>query len=309
MILIIGNSIDLAKSVTDEIECSSSEEVVFFKADQCLTGESISYSLIGDAFNLVLRADGRDINLTDVRSVWYWKPLLPKELRNLDPPTDQIFVYRQFLAMWRSLASLLADRIWVNEYYHMLAAEHKPYQLKTAAHLGFSVPETMVTSDPQKALDFWNFCKKEAIIKPLMSSPNDSYFLFANKITDELMDKAERIKSSPVILQRLIPAKNELRITVVGSQVFAAEIISESKLDWRRGKIEVRPFDLPEAIKDLCLKYVSNLGLLYGCIDMIVSLDGVYYFLEINPNGQWGFVEKRSGLPIGKAIAHLLMRR
>jgi len=309
MILIIGNSVDLAESVTREINTISDESIVFFKANLCLEGETLSYISKGKTFSIVANIDGKEIDLSNARSIWFWKPLLPKELRTLEPSTDQLFVYRQFGAMWRSIVSLLSDRLWVNEYYKMMAAEHKPYQLQVAAQLGFFVPDTCITSDPERAREFWQYCGKEMIFKPLMLSPTEDSVLFTNKVTDAFMDQIERLRSSPVIFQRLVPHKHELRITVVGRQIFPAEVISESVLDWRRNRIQVRPYDLPLEMCEFCLKYVDRLGLQYGCIDMIVTPDDQYVFLEINPNGQWGFVEQHSGLPIGKSIAHLLVGR
>lgn len=309
MILIIGNSVDLAESVVGEIKQISEEEVAFFKADKCLEGESFGFSVIDGKPMAMATIDRQEIDLTQVRSVWFWKPLLPKVLRTLEPPAHQLFVYRQFLAMWRSMVSLLADCSWVNDYYSMIAAEHKPYQLRVASEVGFFVPDTLVTSDPEKALKFWRYCGKEMVIKPLALSPTEDSVLFTNRVTEELMAEKERLRSSPVILQRLVPHQHELRITIVGDAIFPAEVISESGLDWRRGKIMVSPYVLPPDIQDLCLRYVRLLGLQYGCIDMIVTPDDQYVFLEINPNGQWDFVEKRAGLPIGKAIARLLTGR
>ncbi len=121
------------------------------------------------------------------------------------------------------------------------------------------------------------------------------------------MAKIEQIRAAPVILQRIVPKMTELRITIVGDKIFPVAVLSDNEVDWRKSKITLESIDLPNNIEDLCFEYVSALGLRYGCVDMIISPDGDYYFLEINPNGQWGFVEQKTGLPIGKAIAHLLL--
>jgi len=52
----------------------------------------------------------------------------------------------------------------------------------------------------------------------------------------------------------------------------------------------------------------KRLQLVYGAIDMRRTPDGEYYFLEVNPAGQWHFVEQRTGLPISKAMADLLAK-
>jgi len=307
MILIIGNSVDEARPVTEEIKRISKREIIFFRANKCLEGESVGFSFIDGKMKSFAVIDEKEMDLDKIKSVWYWKPLLPKELRTIQPQEHYIFIYRQFLAMWRSLASFLANKIWVNDYYKSLEAEHKPYQLKTATELGFNIPDTLITSNPEKAKDFWIFCKKQMVIKTLMLSPMEDRVIYTNQVTEELMMKIERLKSSPVILQRLIPKKYELRITVVGNNIFPVEVESESNIDWRKTRIRLKEHDLPEYIRKNVFRLLKKLGLRYGCIDMIVTPENEYIFLEINPNGQWSFVEERTGMPIGKAIARLLI--
>ena len=93
----------------------------------------------------------------------------------------------------------------------------------------------------------------------------------------------------------------------MGNNIFPVEVESKSNIDWRKTKISLKEHDLPESIKEKCFQIVKKLGLRYGCIDMIITPENEYVFLEINPNGQWSFVEERTGMPIGKAIAHLLV--
>lgn len=307
MILIIGNNSNTAESVTKEIKRISNRKITFFRANKCLVGEAIGFSLIDNKKTLFADINGHEIDLDEVKSVWYWKPLLPRELRTIQPPEHQVFIYRQFLAMWRSLASLLVDRIWVNDYYKSLEAEHKPYQIKIASEIGFDVPDTLITSNPERAQDFWQHCQKQMVMKTLILSPMEDRVIYTNKVTEELIQKIERIKSSPVILQRLVPKKYELRITIVGDNIFPVQVDSDSKIDWRRSRIKLKRHSLPKSIKEKCFQLVKKLGLRYGCIDMMVTTNNQYIFLEINPNGQWSFVEERTGMPIGKAIAHLLV--
>ena len=106
--------------------------------------------------------------------------------------------------------------------------------------------------------------------------------------------------------------KVELRITVVGKNVFAAEIHSQQKEatrhDWRRDALalEHRNHPLPDDIKLKCIQLAKTFGLEFGAIDMILTPDGRYVFLEINPNGQWAWIEETTGLPISEALIELL---
>src|SRR6185312_12158775 len=105
----------------------------------------------------------------------------------------------------------------------------------------------------------------------------------------------------------------ELRITVVGRQVFAAEIHSQhsnhTRHDWRRYDRYATPYfrhELPGALQRRCIALVERMGLCYGAIDMVLTPDGRYVFLEINPNGQYLWIEQATGLPISDAICDLL---
>ncbi len=307
MILIISNSVDLVEPVTNTIREISSEEVVIFRSDKCLAGEGLSFVCTDEISEVFLDVEQLSFDLSAINKAWFYKPMLPKALREYEPHQDAIFIYRQFLATWRSLTSFLRQDIWLNDYYRSLEAENKPYQLKIARNVGFKIPDTLITTNPDRATKFWQRCEKQMVIKALAFSPFPKKVVFTNQMTDQLMAEISRIKSSPVILQKLIPGKQEYRITVVGNEVYTAAIQSNSPVDWRRGLVSATPAELPLDLQNRCVEIVKTLGLRFGCIDMIQDENGDYYFLEINPNGQWRFVEEQAGLPIGESIARLLV--
>jgi glutathione synthase/RimK-type ligase-like ATP-grasp enzyme len=117
----------------------------------------------------------------------------------------------------------------------------------------------------------------------------------------------------PTLFQQYIAKATELRITVVGNSVFAAEMYTQidprTTIDWRRGSpvaVPHRPVTLPPAVERCCLELVHRLGLTFGAIDMVRTPDGEFVFLEINPNGQWAWIEGLTGLQIAKKIAEVL---
>jgi glutathione synthase/RimK-type ligase-like ATP-grasp enzyme len=125
---------------------------------------------------------------------------------------------------------------------------------------------------------------------------------------------AEAIRFGPVIVQEYVAKRVELRVTVVGRAVFAAEIHSQesnhARFDWRRydlGSTRHEVHRLPAVVADRCVEIVGRLGLRYGAIDLILTPDGRYVFLEVNPTGQWLWIEKATGLPIGDALCDLLL--
>jgi len=119
----------------------------------------------------------------------------------------------------------------------------------------------------------------------------------------------ESLSYAPVIFQRRIEKKIDLRVTVVGDQVFAVSIdsqaLKETETDWRHSSVsslDHEVFDLPKDLGESCKLMVKRLQLRYGAIDLVMDKSGKYWFLECNPNGQWAWIENRTGLPISAAI-------
>lgn len=119
----------------------------------------------------------------------------------------------------------------------------------------------------------------------------------------------------PVILQPRLHKRCDLRITVVGKTVFPVAIWSqqhaETSVDWRAwdlAKVDLThsKFGLPPRVSDRCLALNKALNLRFSCIDMVLTTDGEFYFLEVNPNGQWAWIEDMVGPPIRDAIIDLL---
>jgi glutathione synthase/RimK-type ligase-like ATP-grasp enzyme len=124
----------------------------------------------------------------------------------------------------------------------------------------------------------------------------------------EPMDRTA-VSLAPVIYQREVRKAYDVRATVIGDRVFAAAIHSQdhggTEVDWRSGtRLDLRheAIELPAAIARKCLALTKQLDLRYGAIDLVADKDGRFWFLEINPNGQWAWIERRTGLPLATAI-------
>jgi glutathione synthase/RimK-type ligase-like ATP-grasp enzyme len=114
----------------------------------------------------------------------------------------------------------------------------------------------------------------------------------------------------PCIFQENIEKRKEYRVTVVGDEVFSASVDSQSnemtQIDWRRKKLKFRANILPKEIENLCIKLLMELGISFGALDLIETTKGDFYFLEINPNGQWAWIEIDTGLKISDSIIKFL---
>lgn len=262
-----------------------------------------------------LRSDeGKSFSISEVRAVWNRRPghvfddVAPE---GRPSAATQKFVTDQWFA-WLESLQLEGGIRWVNHPSANGLMENKIRQLNLAARLGFSIPDTLVTNDAMEVRSWLSQLGGQAICKalysPLIEEPNEDRFIFTNLLGSLPDDFAESLCVAPVIFQRALLSKVDYRVTVVGSRVFAARVgVSNGVLDWRTAKDEVSftLCDLPVVIQDQCLQYVAEAGLSFGAIDL-VELEGKFYFLEINPNGEWGWLERPHGIPISAALSDLL---
>lgn len=186
----------------------------------------------------------------------------------------------------------------------------KPLQLAVARKVGLQIPETIITNDPISAR---SFCEKEiSVIFKTLSAPI-STFGETRRVKSDHMDKLPSVSHAPVIFQHEVVKQKDIRVTVVGSEVFAACIernnpFAENYPDWRLdASAECKVFELPAELADRVRLLMSTLGLVYGVIDFIQSERGEFIFLEVNPSGQFLFVEADTGLPISRQIGKALL--
>ncbi len=201
------------------------------------------------------------------------------------------------------------------------SAYNKLHQLAVAGQLGFTVPRTLVTNSPKRFIEFYEECGSRVVSKhtALLPKARDGEECkgFTYPVHRRNAAGCQSIRYAPVIFQEEVPKKLELRVTVVAAKVFPAAIRSQEsrflRHDWRHyhdfGESKYySAYTLPEKIERLCVRLVETLGLCFGAIDLIVTPSDEYVFLEINPNGQWLWIEEFTGLPIGDAVAELLIQ-
>ncbi len=267
------------------------------------------------------RKGAESIRKEEVRSIWYRRPGAPKAPADMDPQ-EQGFAENESQKFLRALWSTLGkdEAYWMNDPSTLRELEfNKPLQSQVAAEAGLLVPETLITTDPREAVRFWERWRGEVIHKTfggftVQNPRGKALAIYTSRVTREDLETfGEDIRHAPVLFQNYIPKAFELRVTVVAERVFACAIHSQdsprTRDDWRRydfDRVRHRPYLLPAEIQMKLLKFMKELRLVFGAIDMVVTPDNEFVFLEVNPSGQWGWIEKLTGLPISKAIAETL---
>jgi len=316
MILLVSMSLDphtdLVMDALNEIGAP------FFRYNTDLA-DQYAIEIFLDKGTIFNKKANKIVQLDEVKSVWVRRRTVPSSLKDIEG-------YAAFLEeQWNLFTEIILsvvnkNALWVNHPFSYEVAKNKLHQLQVAQRVGLSIPDTCVTNNPAS---FLRIIKKERKIlyKPIPSSVigNGEKAIYANLIKAEdstPQTVIDGLTVSPSIFQSYVEKQYELRITVVGSRVFAARISSQdsevSQVDWRRydfDHVKHEAVGLPLEVEGMCKALLRELSLQCGAIDMIVTPAGDYVFLEINANGQWAWIEMLTGLPISKGLADLLASR
>jgi glutathione synthase/RimK-type ligase-like ATP-grasp enzyme len=264
---------------------------------------------------------GRHLALADVTGVWHRNVSVGRPTAVADRRARAFAQHEAeavLLQLWSQLAALFVPAPWER----IRDGQRKLHQLALAASLGFEVPASIVTSDPAALLGFVRAHGGRCIAKHVahtsctLAGLDDELMRFTEPVTLRDLAAYKSARLAPVYAQAYVAKRVELRVTVVGDQVFAAEVSSQDaartrhdyrRLDHRHARYRVHA--LPDQIAARCRAITAALGLCYGALDLVLTPDDRYVFLEINPRGEFHWVEQLTGLPITRAICELLLAR
>lgn len=247
------------------------------------------------------------INPTSLKSVFFRAPSFlrstPKDLQGQ--------IREQWASFYKGLM-MFKNALWVNYPVSTYYAENKICQLTEAHKIGFSIPDSLATNNSSKIVE--KFSSHEKIIcksiDTLMFEENENEaFCYSKPISLKTIDVSS-INKIPAFYQHYLSPKIDYRVTVVDNDIFAVQIINNGKGvegDWRLLKDSVLFVEdsLPKLIKEKCISITRNLGLKFGAIDLAYHNDQ-FYFIEINPTGEWGWLVEAANQPIHISIVKLL---
>lgn len=264
----------------------------------------------------VLTNDSCRIDMQRIRSVWYRRPAPPGIDAAVSERAATDFARQEseaaLAALWQG-----HDALWVNHPAAIRYASRKPRQLQLAAELGFSVPDTILSSDPMEIKLFYDSHDHNVVFKPLHQDSIEiggkSFFAYASKLNTKHFDDPRMLALSPTLFQAFVAPYREIRVTVFGDRVFAASIDTQGETaepDWRRippDRQQWKPHTLPPSIEAVCQRLIEHYQLHFGAIDLLLTSEGDYCFLELNPNGQWVWIELITSMPMSAALIDLLV--
>jgi hypothetical protein len=284
-----------------------------------LTSVSLSYGAAGQCQG-TLRIGNQTIDLHLLDAIWCRRIPRCVAHEHITDEVSRVYLEEECMRYLEGVWGVLECR-WVPASPSVIErAGAKASQLKLAGALGFELPPTLFTNDPDEFLQFYrqhngNIVSKAAG-KAFVRSLGETFGRYTQVVSKRDIGYVQAVRFCPMIFQAYVPKLIELRITVVGESVFAAEIHSQvsnhTRHDWRHNDWSQPlyfPHTLPSALEQRCVQLVKRLDLCYGAIDMVLTPDRRYVFLEINPAGRYLWIEQVAGLPISEAICDLLLSR
>lgn len=311
-ILIISNRHDFACDYVCASLYDMGKEYIRLNTDD-LSNLHVYMDPIKGIIEIIINEELVHISENALRSILYRGPTYLRETSMLNLSPEEKLSRSQWAAFIRAL--MIFDKCtWVNHPGLTYIAETKAVQLKKAHQIGFRLPETIITNS-----DIWHdrvsvSQDNEIVVKGIdtiyLGLGEKQAFGYTNVVNKTELT-SESLSLAPVFVQQYLEPKVDLRVTVIGKHVYSVEILSNQqgiKGDWRleKDKVKYIPVELPKDIETKCIHLVSLLGLAYGAIDL-VRVGSEYYFIEINPTGEWAWLVDHSSLPIDDAIARFLI--
>ncbi|MEU0086879.1 ATP-grasp ribosomal peptide maturase [Streptomyces sp. NPDC006274] len=259
-----------------------------------------------------LTTSTRHIDLSGVRSVYWRRPSPFSDPRAAETP-ERRFGLEQSRRGYTGTLTALPGALHVNHPARNRDAENKALQLATAARLGFTLPDTLITNVPADARRF-AADHGPVIYKPvhrvhLACADGRNRTVWVRAVQADEFD--DSIALCPHLFQACVPKIADIRLAAVGNHTFATRIDTDGDhLDWRQDQslITCSPIPVPCSVRKAVHAFLHAFGLSFGAFDFALDSDGRWWFLECNPNGQWAFVDEPTTRAIASALADTLQK-
>jgi len=280
------------------------------------------YPTAPEAKGFLENKKGERAYLDEIHSIWFRRSGDITVQGNLHPGQKRL-IEKECGYTIGALYHILRDRFWINDFYKEIRAINKGLQLHIANKLGLRCPDSIVTSNYDEALAFYNKHNGNVLCKPISQSGHvdgdenrQMRVIYSNRLTPEMKDSLQAVKYAPTFFQEYVPKEIEFRVTIIGHHVFPTAIESQKSKktseDWRRYDTQntpYYPYRFPKELEEKLIAFMTEMGLVYGAVDMILHAEtGEFVFLEVNPGGQWGWVEHMSGYPITETLIETLIQ-
>ena len=302
-VLLISNRFDFS---TDFIAVElANQDVDFIRINR---DELKDYSIEFDPIKPEFKAQCKDYSFTistvHLKSIYYRAPTFLRDIFQENLSEEEQLIRTQWAAFVRSLC-VFENVKWLNNPTDIYKAEIKPYQLFIANKLGIKIPKTIVSNVTLNS--GFKYQAIKSIDTAIVRNGDNESFVYTEIYKENELEEVKY--TSPFFIQQGLVPKIDIRVTVVENKAIAIKITSDKEIDedWRRYKNELTYtfFELPKTVHDFCINYTRKLNLNFSAIDLVLH-DNEYYFIEINPTGEWSWLQKKTGYNFDKLIVESL---
>lgn len=318
MLLIVSEEEDY--STNEVIDWLAAKNVSFIRINTEDFVEISSVEIKSDKTTILLRYKDQTFSLDDITSVWvrrgsihFYTPI----------PTERNELTTQVVQHLKMEEKRLSDFIHYQlDKKHSLGSKNyrnvnKLLILEKAIECGLEVPKTWIIASEK------HLAELDAVEGPLITKGIDSISRFAvpdgyiSNYTERISTQANTTTDKtffPSLFQEEIKKAYELRIFFLDNAFYCMAIFSQSD---KQTEVDFRiynhakpnrtvPYTLPDEIAEKLKKLMSSLNLNSGSLDMIVTTDKRYVFLEVNPEGQFGMTSNPCNYFLEEKIATYL---
>ncbi len=305
LIVTIENDIH-ALAVAHELRKKKLADPYILAADRLSSHYRINWTMSQEYPSEIVLPDCEEaVQLRDIDLVW-WRRMPGAQKLDLDYKEEYIdLINNDWRGSLRGALETMHHGAWVSYPSATERASNKLIQLQAANRCGFYVPDTIISNDPVKVRGFIKNHSGRVIVKPVVGTKHS--LLFTQPVSQERLDD-ESIVSVPAIYQEMIPGNRHLRINCFGDDMFAFEIQTDD-LDWRSNlNVPIKPVEIETTIENRIKATLNRLSLAMGVIDLKIKPDGETVWFEVNPQGQFLFLEGITGVPLLREFCNYLSK-
>lgn len=281
--------------------------------------DDFQVKVFNDEFVARILSSNLEFSSKNIQSVLYRRPIFPKSKASLQEV--RIFEAREARAVIEGIYGFLENATWYSKIESIEASRNKINQLFIAKKLGFNVPEYFIISG-ESGFPILNVKYEDYIIKSinpancLIENERQQGILKTVRCSGDLIAKYfSNGRVYPIMLQKEIKKQLEYRVTVIGADIISIAIDTkqceyvDTREYWKNSKHLM--IDLPSKLKEKIIEFQKFYGLNYGAFDFIEDEQGVFWFLECNPVGQFAWIDfKMSNVNIVKnMVEHLILEK
>ena len=261
---------------------------------------------------MVISIDGEEYEaqFDNLKGIFFRAPVFLRTQSKAELTVHEQLEKNQWSSFLRNLI-IFKKAKWVNNPVSTYCAENKLFQLCIAEECGLLVPDTFASNCTDFNLDF----NKKYIVKSLDTAlfydvkNKKEMFTYSNVVTSAELQEYD-LTSAPIFIQEFLNPKVDCRVTYVAGTIFPVKILQNGQGmygDWRvrKEELEYIPFRLPADVEAAIYKLMKKLDLNFGGIDLAI-VNEKYYFIEVNPTGEWGWLEVKTGMNISETIKKAL---